>query len=466
MIDKSVGIDLGTTYSLVSVVENGRPKLIPIQGKTSIPSVVTYVKNGSCLVGESAISMNPSNTFSSIKRLMGKSVKDASSIDSFKQFSNKIVKRNMIESSPCLLKCNNVNSNLSPEEISSEILRFLLTNAKTYLKALHKVDEVNITKAVITVPAYFDAKQRIATEKAGLLAGLSKVKILKEPEAAALAYGLTQNKPQIVLVFDLGGGTFDVSVLEVGNGFVEVIATSGDSNLGGDDFDNIIQNYLMDQLALQLQLSDIRIESVKSDIIVQNKLKNAAINAKINLSRNQSVNIYLPNLIENNFDLNCTLTRKKFDSLSKNLINRLLRPLREVSLMAGINLPGESGQLVKGESNKELRRLQKEYKDPSLSLFPTGQTLDEVILVGGATRMPSIIKLVKVITGIDPKRTVNPDEAVCLGAGILAGILDGDIKNMQVMSSLQSAMYRTFFEEQQKGSLPSLFGQLNTNNSK
>ena len=280
----------------------------------------------------------------------------------------------------------------------------------------------------------FSDEQRAATERAGLLAGLSKVKLLKEPEAAALAYGLLQKQQQMVLVFDLGGGTFDVSVLEVGGGFVEVIATSGDGQLGGDDFDNVIIDWMINQFS---KISCEGSKFIMKDAISLKRLKVEAVKVKLQLSQTSNASVNISNLY-NGLGLVDSLSRKQFEQLSRTLFDRLLKPLREVSLMAGINLPGESGQVgtfqseidiiddivpidgdasqrnlqikgranakeknkAKGNSKRELRRLQKEYSDPSLSLFPGGQALDDVVLVGGATRMPAIIRLVKIMTGI------------------------------------------------------------------
>lgn len=342
------------------------------------------------------------------------------------------------------------------------------------------------------------------------------MKLLREPEAAALAYGLLQTAKQVVLVFDLGGGTFDVSVLEVGDGFVEVIATSGDGHLGGDDFDQMIVNWTIEQFNLQWPSHTATFAAHlkgfstagEGSINQMERLQQIATQVKIDLSTKSVVTVEVPNLFGDMGLAAVNITRSKFEVLCKPLYARLLKPLREVAIMSGVNLPGESGQLgltedlfneqeeengdnggshhnngdsinkksamdingkqlrsmqlegrrdarakkkLKGSTNKELRRLQKEGRDPSLALFPGGQQLDAVILVGGATRMKAIEKLVRVTTDIEPKRSVNPDEAVCLGAGIWAGILDGTIQNMQVMSVWQAAMYRAFKEERDKG---------------
>jgi molecular chaperone DnaK len=309
------------------------------------------------------------------------------------------------------------------------------------------------------------------------LAGLEKVKLLREPEAAALAYGLTQEQRKIVLVFDLGGGTFDVSVLEVGGGFVEVIATSGDAHLGGDDWDRAIVDHVVQEMSVAAGLSATDVKALQADPIVSARLLEAAEQAKIALSAAKETRVQIP-LLFRGLSVDVPLSRGRFESLTKSLLARLLLPLREVAIMSGVNLPGESGQLginegafaddededdeddergagapaltpaqlrqtqlkgkaaakerkkVRGSTARELRRLQKALGDPSLAIFPGGQLLDDVVLVGGSTRIPAVLRLVRTITGVDPRRTVNPDEAVSLGAAVMAGILDGSVKNM------------------------------------
>lgn len=504
----SVGIDLGTTNSAISIIEDGMPKIIPVDGNRIVPSIVSYCEDGQIIVGTNAkvlLTQDPHNTFASVKRIIGS---DNSSIKSRKTGNEgrksisdlKMVDRKANDNN-FMIKCPNIKKTLSPEDVSSHVIRKLINAAQTYLLS-HKDEKKRyhiIRRAVVTVPAYFTPMQCHATEKAALLAGLDKVKLLREPEAAALAYGLTRKDPQLVLVFDLGGGTFDVSVLEVGNGFAEVIATSGDALLGGDDFDNLLVQWMLDQFACNIDnirgVDDISGQSIankiRKDPFSLSRLTSAAEAAKIQLSAQNEVEIYVDNLFEN-YELRCIISRSKFDAITKKLLERILKPLREVAVMAGINLPGESGQIgftaeefvdekeysnvgdvldtnavrilrqqqqddqriarekkkIKGKSSIELRRLQKETRDSSLALFPTGQNIDEVILVGGATRMPSIRRLVRVVTGVDPKMTVNPDEAVSLGAAVLAGILDGEIKDMNVMSSWKATMIRTIAQIQ------------------
>lgn len=510
----SVGIDLGTTYSLVSVLdeEKQKPRLLRVDGKTTMPSVVTFLADGSSKVGLPALELgDPSNMFSSIKRLIGRTIADARTTRDDKVFGKRLVgiKGDDDESRMCALNCPILKRDFLPEEVSALILKKLLDTASQYYNGR------SITNAVITVPAYFSKAQRSATEKAGQLAGLQKVKLLKEPEAAAMAYGLNKNAPKLVLVFDLGGGTFDVSVLEVGAGLVEVIATSGDGHLGGDDFDQAIVTHILSNETLFTREEGIQLR--KSTRYMQ-MLTEVAIGAKLSLTTNMITNMTVFDPFRKK-DVVLTLSRRRFEVLGKELLSRILRPVREVAIMAGINLPGDSGQIGQredgedanddndggeeddeGEENedddddgislqqlrrmqdpsladvkamaakekagkarskakkklmqpaaKELKRLKRISMDTSLSLFPGGQALDDVILVGGATRMPSIIRLVRTITGIDPKRSVNPDEAICLGAGVLAGVLDGKIEGLQVMSSLQATLLRTMLEEKQKG---------------
>lgn len=559
---KSVGIDLGTTYSSVALIEAGSPVIVPVDGSRITPSVVGYPSkrdkggDGVVLVGELArrqLLVNPKNTFASVKRVIGRKVKEVTKKDALSKNDHAVkrIARDLPRSSDVMLSSPALGrTDITPEEISSKVLKYLLDAAQSYLtgEGVQVREEDQVTKAVITVPAYFLPSQCEATEKAGIAAGLKKVKLLREPEAAALAYGLTQEKPQIILVFDLGGGTFDCSVLEVGGGFVEVIATSGDSHLGGDDFDDVIVTWLLEQLKADISdgTADISVEKLLTkgdwldtdavgganeagqkrlrsafatrvvkalqngkDPVAWNRLHDAAVTAKCALSSEQRVEVEVPFFLSSGYTLSAPLTRKKFNGLSQGLLGRILKPLREVAIMSGVNLPGESGQLGvsegtftdeeyeddedetageqnnsqelsktamkklqsagrkqaraekkrKGTTTKELRRLQKSLGDSSLSIFPGGQVLDGVIMVGGATRIPAVQQLVKVTTGADIKKSrINPDEAVSLGAAILAGILDGDVTGMTVMSAWQAEMYRALgnlrlsdFEEEGDG---------------
>ena len=522
---RSVGIDLGTTNSAVSIIENGQPRIIPVDDKRITPSIVAYssqsLDSNTIIVGENArrqLLVNPTNTFSSIKRSIGKT-KEEKEIENTlfnkpRIFQPKSKSLKYQKSTKIVMNCPILKKKLLPEEISSEIIKKLILTANNYLKSSNEI----VTRAVITVPAYFNTEQCKATEKAGILAGLTKVKLLREPEAAALAYGLLKTtssriksnnkRSTIVLVFDLGGGTFDVSVLEINNNYIEVIGTSGDNNLGGDDFDNILTNWIIEQINIQNNHT-INID-IKKDIFIYNRIREIAEKTKMELSNSMNTIIDIP-YVYNNISYNYNITRGKYESLTKSLLTRLLRPLREVAIMSGINLPGESAQIgldlnydettnefdeirennlinneinnsqndlennnnellyndlknkeiegkklaklkskIRGKSSSEFKRIQKELgtinsnNNMPLTMFPSGQILDDVILIGGATKMPAIKRLVRVMTGIEPKININPDEAVSLGAAILAGIIDGDIKDMQVMSAWQSAIYRTF----------------------
>lgn len=505
----SVGIDLGTTYSLVSVIEGDKPRLLKIDGKALLPSVVRYDSSGAIIVGNNALNYYQNyteNTFHSVKRLIGRPIEDAIKTKDDKVFGKKKltslsisdpIDKSGASRNVCALRVPSLGKVLLPEEISAEVLKCLLTQASNYFGG------ARIDNAVITVPAYFDPYQRAATEKAGYLAGLKKVKLLKEPESAAMAYGLLQSKPQLVFVIDLGGGTFDVSVLEVGAGLVEVIATSGDGHLGGDDFDQVLVDWVMNHSEYFTKDEAARL---KSDYQFLRELTEAASATKIVLSKQIKATIDFFDPIKKQ-RVQIPMTRGKFQALSQTLLSRMLRPIREVAIMAGINLPGESGLMgmkstfsfdkeesetdnldanenalhdlalkqkagrqnarlrnkTAGKVTKEVRRLQRSSSDSTLSSFPGGQALDDVILVGGASRMPCVVELVHTLTGIDPKRSVSPDEAICLGAGILSGVLDGKIDGFQVVSPLQSALLRLVAEEKERGiKMPSLLRSLTT----
>ena len=311
----SVGIDLGTTFSLISFVNNNTSKIIPIDGRRSLPSVVAFKENHDILVGEEAKRQqiaNPLNTFSSVKRLIGRSSKEALGSDRNSLIS-RIDREDSKNQQECRLICPLLQKSVSPSEISSYIVKKLLEEAQ-----LHIGDEDIIDKAVVTVPAYFNKQQRQATESVVTSLGLQKVKLLREPEAAALAYGLLQEERKIILVFDLGGGTFDVSVLEIGDGFVEVIATSGDAHLGGDDFDEVIVEWVLSQVKSQ-EGSDIE-SAIRSNSTAIEYLKKTAIQIKLALSTkpSESVSLQLPN----ETTLNVILTRGKFESICKPLLKR------------------------------------------------------------------------------------------------------------------------------------------------
>lgn len=385
---KIVGIDLGTTNSVVAVMEGGDPVVIPnAEGNRTTPSVVAFTKNGERLVGQTAkrqATINPDNTFYSIKRFIGRN------------FDETTVEREMVPFKVAKGPRNDVRvhspvtgKEYAPQEISAMVLQKLKTDAEAYLGE-------PVTKAVITVPAYFNDSQRQATKDAGKIAGLEVLRIINEPTAAALAYGLDKKKDETILVFDLGGGTFDVSVLEVGDGVVEVKATNGDTHLGGDDYDQRIVNWLIDEFR-----KDQGIDLSKDRQALQ-RLKEAAEKAKIELSSMSETEINLPFITADASGpkhLQMRLSRAKFEQLTADLTERLKGPFFQALKDAGLK-PGD---------------------------------LDEVVLVGGSTRMPVVIDLVRKLTGKEPNRSVNPDEVVAIGAAIQAGVLGGDVKDVVLL---------------------------------
>ncbi len=384
---KVVGIDLGTTNSCVSVMEGGKPVVIAnAEGFRTTPSVVAYTKNQDQLVGQIAkrqAVMNPENTFYSAKRFVGRRVDEVN--EESKEVSYGVEKAG----SSVKLRCPILDKQFSPEEISSQVLRKLSEDAGKYLGE-------NIAQAVITVPAYFNDSQRQATKDAGKIAGLEVLRIINEPTAAALAYGLDKKSNERILVFDLGGGTFDVSVLEVGDGVFEVLSTSGDTHLGGDDFDKVI----VDHLAATFK-SNEGID-LRQDKQALQRLTEAAEKAKIELSNATQSEINLPFITatpEGPKHLDLTLTRVKFEELASSLIDRCRVPVEQA------------------------------LKDAKLS---SGE-LDEIVMVGGSTRMPSVQELVKRVTGKDPNQTVNPDEVVAVGAAIQGGVLAGEVKDILLL---------------------------------
>ena len=361
---KTIGIDLGTTNSVVAVMEGGKPTVIAnAEGSRTTPSIVGFAKNGERLVGQLAkrqAILNPENTIISIKRHMGEDYKK--NID---------------------------GKDYTPQEISAMILRKLADDASTYLGE-------KVTSAVITVPAYFNDAQRQATKDAGKIAGLDVLRIVNEPTAAALAYGLEKQTSEKVLVFDLGGGTFDVSILEIGDGVHEVLSTSGDTHLGGDDFDEKIINWLCDEFKKQEGID------LRNDKQAMQRLKEAAEKAKCELSSVVQTNINLPFITADatgpkHLDLN--LTRAKFEELSHDLLERCKVPVEKAIKDAGISK----------------------------------SDLNEVVLVGGSTRIPAVQQLVKEYTGKDPNQSVNPDEVVAVGAAIQAGVLAGEVKDIVLL---------------------------------
>ena len=384
---KVVGIDLGTTNSCVAVMEGGKPTVIAnAEGFRTTPSVVAYTKNQDQLVGQIAkrqAVMNPENTFYSVKRFIGRRVDEVN--EESKEVSYGVEKAG----ANVKVKCPVLNKQFAPEEVSAQVLRKLAEDAGKYLGE-------SVTQAVITVPAYFNDSQRQATKDAGKIAGLEVLRIINEPTAAALAYGLDKKSNERILVFDLGGGTFDVSVLEVGDGVFEVLSTSGDTHLGGDDFDKVIVDYLADTFKANEGID------LRSDKQALQRLTEAAEKAKIELSSATQSEINLPFITatpEGPKHLDLTLTRAKFEELASKLIDRCRVPVEQ------------------------------SLKDAKLS----SSELDEIVMVGGSTRIPAVLELVKRITGKDPNQTVNPDEVVAVGAAIQGGVLAGEVKDILLL---------------------------------
>lgn len=384
---KVVGIDLGTTNSCVSVMEGGKPTVIAnAEGFRTTPSVVAYTKNQDQLVGQIAkrqAVMNPDNTFYSVKRFIGRRVDEVN--EESKEVSYGVEKAG----SNVKVKCPVLDKQFAPEEVSAQVLRKLAEDAGKYLGE-------TVTQAVITVPAYFNDSQRQATKDAGKIAGLEVLRIINEPTAAALAYGLDKKSNERILVFDLGGGTFDVSVLEVGDGVFEVLSTSGDTHLGGDDFDKVIVDHLADSFKANEGID------LRQDKQALQRLTEAAEKAKIELSSATQSEINLPFITatpEGPKHLDLTLTRGKFEELASNLIDRCRIPVEQA------------------------------LKDAKLS----SSELDEIVMVGGSTRIPAVLELVKRTTGKDPNQTVNPDEVVAVGAAIQGGVLAGEVKDILLL---------------------------------
>lgn len=386
-MSKIIGIDLGTTNSAFAYMVAGKPEVITnAEGDRTTPSVVAVTKKGERLVGKVAQRQrvtNPKNTIYGIKRLIGR------------KFSDKEVQRDT-EISPYKIvkKGNGVavemdGKEYTPEEISAMILSKIKADAEAFLGE-------PVTEAIITVPAYFDDSQRQATKDAGKIAGLEVKRIINEPTAAALAYGLESKKDEKIVVFDLGGGTFDVSILELGDGVFEVMSTNGDTHLGGEDFDNLIVNFLVDEFKKESGID------IKGDAAAMQRVKDEAEKAKKELSSSTSTDINLPFLSADedgpkHFEY--TLTRAKLEELVSDLLDRLEEPVK-----------------------KALKDAKLETKD-----------IDEVVMVGGMTRMPAVVEKVKSIFGKDPMQGVNPDEVVAVGAAIQGGVLQGDVKDILLL---------------------------------
>lgn len=389
-MSKIVGIDLGTTNSVVAVMEGGEPTVVTTsEGGRLAPSVVAFNKNGERLVGQTAkrqATINPENTVFSVKRFIGRRYEDAET----KSEQERVPYR--IESGPrgdVRINIPFSGKSYTPQEVSAMVLSKLKKDVEDFLGQ-------PVTKAVITVPAYFNDSQRQATKDAGKIAGLEVLRIINEPTAAALAYGLEKQDDETILVFDLGGGTFDVSILEVSEGLVEVQSTNGDTHLGGDDWDKSISDWMVGEF-----LADQGID-VSQDRQALQRVREAAEKAKIELSSTMQTEINLPFITADASGpkhLQMNLTRAKFEQLTEDLIRRLTGPVNQALEDAGVK----------------------------------SSELDAVVLVGGSTRMPMVQDLVKELTGQEPNKSVNPDEVVALGAALQAGVLAGDVDDVLLL---------------------------------
>jgi molecular chaperone DnaK len=380
---KIIGIDLGTTNSAMAVLEGGEPTIIPnAEGGRTTPSVVAFTKTGEQLVGTVAKRQavtNPENTVFSIKRFMGRKFNNVSE-------EMKIVPYKVVEGPNADVRVKVKDGQYSPPEISAKILQKLKRDAEAFLGT-------EVTEAVITVPAYFDDAQRQATKDAGVIAGLEVKRIVNEPTAAALAYGLDKEHEQTILVFDLGGGTFDVSILELGEGVFEVKSTNGDTHLGGDNFDKTILDWIVDEFRKQKGVD------LSKDRQALQRLYEAAEKAKVELSSMLETTINQPFITmdaSGPLHLEMTLTRAKLEELTRDLLDRVVDPTKQAMADAGMK---------------------------------TGD-IDQVILVGGMTRMPAVVEKVRTLTGKEPHKGINPDEVVALGAAIQGGVLAGEVKDI------------------------------------
>lgn len=387
---KIIGIDLGTTNSVVAAMEGGEPTVITnSEGNRTTPSVVAFNKNGERLVGVTAkrqAVVNPENTIYSVKRLMGRRYDDSET-----ERTRGMVSYNIDEgpNGDARVEMPTKNKSYTPQEISAMVLSKLKRDAESYLGE-------EVKQAVITVPAYFNDSQRQATKDAGQIAGLEVLRIINEPTAAAVAYGLDKENDETILVFDLGGGTFDVSVLEVGDGVIEVKATNGDTHLGGDDWDERIVKWLVDEFRKEQGID------LSQDRQALQRLREAAEKAKIELSSTTQAEINLPFITADSSGpkhLAVTLSRSKFEQLTADLVERLKQPFHSALKDAGIS----------------------------------AGDLNDVVLVGGSTRMPMVQELVESLTGKQPYKGVNPDEVVAVGAALQAGVLGGEVSDLLLL---------------------------------
>jgi molecular chaperone DnaK len=386
-MSKPIGIDLGTTNSAMAVYENGEAKIIPNkEGKNTTPSVVAFTDKGEVLVGDPAkrqMVTNPEKTIYSVKRIMGLMCNEEKAKEAKERLPYHVVDKN----GACAVEID--GKIYTPQEISAKILMKLKEDAEAYLGE-------PVTDAVITVPAYFNDAQRKATKEAGTIAGLNVLRIINEPTAAALAYGLEKKESENIAVYDLGGGTFDVTILETGDGVVEVLATGGDAFLGGDDFDNRIIDYVVEEFKKEHGID------LKADIMALQRLKEAAENAKKELSTATETEINLPFITADQTGpkhLVMKITRAKFESLIEDLVDKTITKVQEV------------------------------LKDSGLSK----DEIQAVVLVGGSTRIPLVQRKVKEFFGKEPNKSVNPDEVVAIGAAIQGGVLSGEVKDVLLL---------------------------------
>jgi len=387
-MSKIIGIDLGTTNSCVAIMDGPQPKVLEnSEGARTTPSVVAFTDNNETLVGLPAKRQavtNPDNTFFSVKRLIGKTFEDSSIKSDIQNLPYKIVRNDNGDA-----WVQSRDKKYSPSQISAFTLMKMKETAEKYLGS-------EVKKAVITVPAYFNDAQRQATKDAGKIAGLEVLRIINEPTAAALAYGLDKKKAKTIAVYDLGGGTFDISILELGDGVFEVKSTNGDTHLGGDDFDLVLSDYIIDEFKKESGIN------LKQDKLAFQRVREAAEKAKIELSSSTQTEVNLPFITADKSGpkhINMKLTRAKLEALTAKLIEKTIQPCKTALKDSGY----------------------------------TAGEINEVVMVGGMTRMPKVVETVKNFFGKDPNQSVNPDEVVALGAAVQAGVLQGDVKDVLLL---------------------------------
>ena len=399
MVDSFViGIDLGTTNSLVAVMEKGKPTIIPnLLGNYITPSVVRILENGNYIVGENAakaLITDPKNTIAGIKRFIGRRYNEIIDILPTVPFDVVLGRNNF-----AMVRCHGVD--YSPLVISAMILQYLKASAEAYLGG-------EVSLAVITVPAYFSESQRHATKDAGKIAGLEVLKIIDEPTAASMAYGLDTKHNETIIVFDLGGGTFDIDILEIGDGVFEVLVHKGDGFLGGDDFDNIIIDWILEEIKLEYGVN------LSHNVLALQRIREVAKQAKCELSDVSQTQINIPYPIKKDeefINLELILTRTKFEEICEELFERLIPPLEQALVDARLSL-----------------------------LHIDKSDIDKVVLVGGATRMKKVSEIIQRVFKTQPSSSVNRDEAVALGAGIQAGVLNGRIKDILLVDAIPRSL--------------------------